>query len=86
MTGTLAGYRSVADSGAHMVRGFCGTCGTPVTSAAEERPHLLFLRAGTLDDPGLMAPQVAIWTAQAPAWAHIDPAIPHHPGQIPPAA
>lgn len=86
MTGTLAEYRSVADSGAHMVRGFCGTCGTPITSAADERPNLLLVRAGTLDDPELMAPQVAIWTARAPAWAPLDPAIPHYLGQLPPAA
>ncbi len=49
-----------------MMRGFCPTCGTPVTSAAEARPHQIFVRIGTLDDPNLISPQITIWTSQAP--------------------
>src|SRR6266478_9318238 len=48
--GTLADYRSVADSGNVMHRRFCPTCGTAMFSEAESRPHLIFVRAGTLDD------------------------------------
>lgn len=86
ITGKLGTHRSVADSGNHMARGFCPDCGTPVTSACEERPHLLFLRAGTLDDTGIAAPEVTIWTEAAPAWALISDAIPAHPRQVPPVA
>ena len=85
LTGTLTYHRTIADSGNEMERGFCPKCGTPVTSAAISRPHLIFVRAGTLDDPCLMAPQISIWTAQAPDWACIDPAIPGIEGQPPPA-
>lgn len=84
ITGTLQDFESIADSGNRMHRGFCPTCGTPVTSAAENRPHLLFLRAGTLDDPDLMGPQSSIWTDAAPIWACIDASIPSYPGQPPP--
>src|ERR1700760_2872478 len=49
--GELADYRSIADSGNVMHRRFCAICGTPMFSTAESRPHLLFVRAGTLDDP-----------------------------------
>lgn len=84
--GTLTDYRSVADSGTVMHRSFCPTCGTPVFSAAESRPHLVFVRAGTLDDPQQVRPAMAIWTASAPRWACIDPGIPHVAGQPPPAA
>ena len=86
LTGELNDYESVADSGNVMHRGFCPNCGTPVTSAAEARPHLIFLRAGTLDDPSIGAPQATIWTSEAPAWACIDETIPSHPAQVPPAA
>ncbi|QIK79321.1 GFA family protein [Sphingomonas piscis] len=86
ITGELADYESVADSGNVMHRGFCPKCGTPVTSAAEARPHLIFLRGGTLDDTSIAAPQATIWTSQAPAWACIDETIPSHPAQVPPAA
>jgi hypothetical protein len=86
LTGPLRDYSSVADSGNRMHRRFCEHCGTPVSSAAEERPHLLILRAGTLDDPELANPALTIWTASAPSWACIDDELPRVQGQPPPAA
>lgn len=87
VTGELRDYPSIADSGSHMHRRFCPVCGTHLFSAAEERPHLVFVRAGTLDDPSVTSgPQAVIWTSQAPAWAHLDPHILHYEGQAPPAA
>ncbi len=85
ITGPLRTYESVADSGNRMHRQFCAHCGTAVTSGAEVRPHLLILRAGTLDDPGIVNPSMAIWTESAPPWACIDPDIAHTPRQPPPA-
>jgi hypothetical protein len=86
ITGTLRWHGSTADSGNAMRRGFCPDCGTPVVSNAEQRPHLTFLRAGTLDDPADAAPEATIWASAAPAWAAIDPDIPCHAGQLPPVA
>jgi hypothetical protein len=83
--GELADYACVADSGNRMHRRFCPTCGTPVFSAAEARPHLVFARAGTLDDPELARPEVTIWAAQAPQWACISETLPRIEGQPPPA-
>ncbi|MBW8911984.1 MAG: GFA family protein [Sphingomonas sp.] len=62
------------------------TCGTPLTSQAHNRPHLIFLRIGTLDDPNLMGPQMTIWTSQAPDWACISADIPSLEKQPPPVA
>jgi hypothetical protein len=84
--GKLTDYRSIADSGNVMHRRFCGVCGTPLFSEAEARPHLIFVRAGTLDDPTIATPSMAIWTSQAPVWACIDPALPRVEKQPPPAA
>ena len=86
ISGEMSDHRSVADSGNVMHRGFCPKCGTPITSAAEVRPHLIFLRAGTLDDPSIAAPQATIWTGAAPEWACISEDIPSYPAQIPPVA
>ena len=86
ITGELHDFRSVADSGNVMHRRFCGTCGTPMFSEAQIRPHLIFVRAGSLDDPNLVHPSATIWTSRAPEWACIDPAIPKIPAQPPPAA
>jgi hypothetical protein len=85
LEGPLTQYESTADSGNAMRRGFCPTCGTPVTSAAEARPHLMFVRAGTLDDPEVARPAMTIWTSQAPSWACIDASLPSEPRQPPPA-
>lgn len=84
--GTPLDYRSIADSGNVMHRRFCGMCGTPLFSEAEARPHLIFVRAGTLDDPEIARPSMAVWTSQAPTWACIDPDMPKVERQPPPAA
>lgn len=83
--GELRDYAGVADSGNVMHRRFCPVCGTQVTSAAESRPHLLFLRVGTLDDPEIARPAMTIWTSAAPSWACIDARLPSVAGQPPPA-
>jgi hypothetical protein len=77
-------FERKADSGNDMRRGFCPKCGTPLFSVAVQRPHLIFVRAGALDDRSIAAPQATIWTQEAPEWACIDESIPSHPAQIPP--
>jgi hypothetical protein len=84
--GVLKDYVSIADSGSRMHRKFCPECGTHLFSEAESRPHLVFVRMGSLDDPEIVKPVATIWTASAPSWACIDPALPRVPGQPPPVA
>jgi len=84
--GELRDYPSVAESGRRMHRRFCPTCGTQLFSEAEERPHLIIVRNGALDDTELLKPDATIWTAQAPEWAWIDETLPQHAGQPPPVA
>jgi hypothetical protein len=69
-----------------MHRRFCPSCGTPVFSASEARPHLVIVRNGALDDTELLNPSATIWTASAPEWAWIDEAHPRFDGQPPPVA
>ncbi len=84
--GTLKDYVSIADSGNRMHRRFCPDCGTHLFSAAEARPHLIFIRAGALGYPEIVKPAATIWTASAPSWACIDPDLPRVGGQPPPVA
>jgi hypothetical protein len=69
-----------------MHRRFCPMCGTPLFSEAEARPHLIFARVGTFDNPDLAKPAMTIWTASAPSWACINADLPRLEGQPPPAA
>jgi hypothetical protein len=84
--GELHDYASIADSGNRMHRRFCPACGTHLFSEAEARPHLIFVRAGSLDDAEIARPAETIWTASAPSWACIDASLPAWEGQAPPPA
>jgi hypothetical protein len=84
ITGETRDFVSVADSGNTMHRRFCPTCGTHLFSQAEIRPHLIFVRVGTLDDRDVASPLATIWTASAPSWARIDDKLPSWEGQPPP--
>lgn len=84
--GELRDYINTADSGNTMHRRFCTTCGVHLFSEAESRPHLIFVRAGTLDDPEIAKPAATIWTSQAPSWACMDERLPKVERQPPPAA
>jgi hypothetical protein len=86
ITGTTRDFQSTADSGNRMHRRFCPACGTHLFSEAEVRPHLIFVRAGTLDDPEIARPAATIWTASAPSWACVDESLPSFEGQAPPPA
>ena len=86
MTGALRDYSLAADSGNVMHRRFCAVCGTPLFSASEARPHVVFVRAGSLDDPEVAQPAVTIWTSAAPSWACFNERLPKVAAQPPPAA
>jgi hypothetical protein len=86
LEGEIRDYPSIADSGNVMHRRFCPKCGTQLFSAAEARPHLIFVRAGSLDDPEIARPSSTIWTSQAPSWACIDSDLPAVAVQPPPVS
>jgi hypothetical protein len=84
--GRLADYPLIADSGTSMHRRFCPTCGTPMFSEAESRPHLIFVRSGTLDNPEIAKPSATIWVSSAPTWACINDSLLRIEAQPPPVA
>ena len=83
ITGKMHDYASVAESGNRMHRRFCPECGVHLFSEAEERPTIIVVRAGTLDNPELIEIGGLIWTSEAPSWAYLDPELPHFDGQPP---
>ena len=83
-TGTMKDFVSIADSGTEMHRRFCPECGVHLTTAAATRPETVFIRVGTLDDPGIVTPTAAIWMDSAPRWACLDPSVEQIARQPPP--
>ena len=76
-------YRTVADSGAAVVRWFCSRCGSPIFSYAEIAPALEWIKTGTLDDTSWLQPQMNIWCDSAQAWVAMSEAIPSIPRNPP---
>jgi hypothetical protein len=85
-TGQITTLRLTADSGNIVERGFCPRCGSQMYSKTiEPRGMPMRVRAGTLDDPELIAPTAIIWADSAPRWATFDPNLPRYPKGLPTA-
>lgn len=69
-------YVKTADSGNKRVQAFCGTCGSPIYSAAAEDPVLYNLRLGAVKQRADIVPMQQIWCDSALAWAQDVRAIP----------
>ncbi|PJZ71406.1 hypothetical protein CH373_02595 [Leptospira perolatii] len=78
VSGQPKGFTKVADSGNKITREFCPECGSPLFTKSPAHPDLVFIKAGTLDNPNLVKPTHQIWTSLAVPWANIDPSLPSY--------
>ena len=81
VAGRTSEYTSTADSGNQVRRRFCPACGSHLFADTTGRPNMTVVRVGTLDDPASIKPSANIWSASAPAWACLDPALERLAGQ-----
>ncbi|MEZ5865523.1 MAG: GFA family protein [Geminicoccaceae bacterium] len=84
LTGAATHHDLVGDSGKVKTHAFCPACGSPVYLTLSAMPDLFAVHAASLDDPGRFAPQVVTYASAAPAWDHLDPALPKF-ARMPPA-
>lgn len=68
ITGTPASYADRGASGKAVERQFCGSCGSPLFSLVEVSPGMVWIKAGTLDDPADFTPAAHIWTQSKQCW------------------
>ena len=59
-----------------VTRYFCSNCGTSISSRTPLRPNSVIIRVGTLDDPSIYEPQVAIFTKDKQEFHHIKDGLP----------
>ncbi|MEV4756025.1 GFA family protein [Micromonospora sp. NPDC049559] len=72
--GTPKSYNTVGvENGNLRDRYFCGECGTPILTLLHERPDLMIVKAGTLDDPSGLKPSVEVWRRRAQDWIEPNP-------------
>ncbi|MDB5457236.1 MAG: Gfa-like protein [Caulobacter sp.] len=74
-SGQTLQFRSRSFRGGEAVRNSCPVCGGLVFGGVvgEDSSHTLY--AGSLDDPSLFHPKVAIFARDRPAWAIIPPGL-----------
>lgn len=83
ITGDLGSHSYSAASGNVLTSYFCPSCGTQIYCQSSAFLWRKTVRFGALDEPHGLRPQMAIWTADAPVWAVIDPALEQFPQQPP---
>jgi hypothetical protein len=72
--GTPRSYQTVGvENGNLRDRLFCGECGTPILTILHERPDLVIVKAGTLDDPTGLNPSAEVWWRRAQDWIEPSP-------------
>ena len=71
-TGTLAEFRSSPP----VRRGFCGTCGTPLTYSHQESPDNIDVTTCSLDDPQTFPPTHHSWLSDDVGWVRFGDGLP----------
>lgn len=75
----VAGAPREHRSSQHVVRSFCGDCGTPLAYRSDRRPDVVDIQTATLDDPDSFPPEREIWTSEKLAWEVLNAALPQFP-------
>ena len=70
-TGDTRQFRSKAATGGDAVRNFCPVCGSLVFGGEVGKDDSFTIYAGSLDDPSVFQPKVAIFVRSRPPWAEI---------------
>ncbi len=73
VSGTLQTYveRGEHDDGEYVRRRFCGSCGSPIVSELVQRPGVIAVKAGTLDDRSDVRPTVEVWCVDRQPWVEL---------------
>ncbi len=64
-----------AESGNRVTRCFCPQCGSQLYSKNPKAPDVIWIKAGSLDDPSWIKPNLSIWTSSAQSWGVVSPDI-----------
>lgn len=73
--GTLHYHEHSADTGNIVKRGFCPNCACDMYIENSGIPDLEFLRAGSLGNPELFKPQLAVYECRRMSWDAVDPSL-----------
>ena len=63
-------------SSPHVLRGFCGRCGSPLTYRNDDAPDRIDVMTCSLDDPEAFPPGFHVWASHRLAWERIADGLP----------
>jgi hypothetical protein len=66
-------FKHTADSGSAMEKYFCSDCGSQLFGKNSNRPNMVSLRAGVIDQTGLIKPTVNVYLSSRIPSTPIDP-------------
>lgn len=79
LEGEPATYTNRGETGGAVTRHFCGTCAGRLFTSGDLPGEMVMVQAGSLDEPGRVAPESVIYHKDAAAWDRFDPALPTFP-------
>ena len=74
-SGKVTTFISVSTRGGDSARNFCPNCGALVFGGEIGKDTSFTIYAGTLDDPSVFVPQIAIFARGRPEWAMIPASL-----------
>lgn len=72
VTGEPASYVSRGGSGQDAIRHFCPNCGSLLFGAPQVIPDTITIYVGSLDDPSVFKPDLAMFTRDRPQWGRLS--------------
>ncbi|MEL6878394.1 MAG: GFA family protein [Pseudomonadota bacterium] len=75
--GELSSWRRPTGSGSYTDCHFCPKCGTRVYHAGANRPGMVTIKGGSLDDASELRPVAHIWTRSRQNWVILSDDVPH---------
>ena len=79
LQGTPKTYTNAGDTGGSVTRHFCGDCGGRLYTSGDAPGDHIMIQAGSLDDPGQVAPESVIYYKDRVSWDFFDPNLPKIP-------
>ncbi|WP_101758131.1 GFA family protein [Oceanicoccus sp. KOV_DT_Chl] len=79
--GTPKKWSRPADSGGTVDCYFCGECGNRIYHHNPNKPELIKLKPGTLDDVSVIQPQMHVWVRSKQPWVEIPAGVEQHQTQ-----
>lgn len=76
ITGDLSSYEHEVDSGNTLIKKFCPNCGSQMFGYSVNRPGVMHLRAGSINEKEHIKPQFNVYASRKLDFVHLDADIP----------